>query len=60
MDRSDPNTVHPFNLENATLRFQRDYIRNVLELTNWDLERTAMLLGMELEDLKRRLEICGD
>ena len=60
MDRLDPNTRHPYNLEVATRRFQQNHIRNVLELTHWDLEKAAMLLGVGLAELKRWMEIRGD
>lgn len=60
MNTQENQSIHPYNLENAMHRFERDYIRNILELTNWDLEATARMLGIELDELKRKLVFYGN
>ncbi|MFC1829890.1 helix-turn-helix domain-containing protein [Thermodesulfobacteriota bacterium] len=55
MHRTEEQTLHPYNLEQATRRFQQDHIHNVLELTNWDLEAAARFLGIELYELKQKI-----
>ena len=49
-------SVHPYNLEQATKRFQREYIQNALEATDWDLEKTANLLEIEGYKLQHKIE----
>ena len=56
MHPQEDHTVHPYNLEQATKRFQQDHIHNVLEVTNWDLEATARMLGIELNELKQKVD----
>lgn len=56
MNRGKEKAVHPYNLEHAVHRFQRDYIRNILELTNWDMPTAAKMLGIGLDELKRKMD----
>lgn len=55
MNAQGEQTVHPFNLEQATRRFQRDFIRNILELVCWDMEAAAGMLGVGLDELERKM-----
>ncbi len=59
MSRQEDNSVHPFNLERTTKRFQRDHIQNVLEATNWDLETAAKMLGIGPDELKKKMVSYG-
>lgn len=52
----EEQTVHPYNLEQATKRFQRSHIHNVLEITNGDLEAAAKMLGIELYEMKQKID----
>lgn len=55
MSQDEEKNENPFNLEQVTKRFQLDYIQNVLESTNWDIEAAANLLGISLDDLKQKM-----
>jgi DNA-binding NtrC family response regulator len=45
----------PFNLQEALARFERGYVQNVLQLTQWDLEAAARLLEIAPTLLTRKM-----
>ena len=47
--------VHPYNLRQAIERFERKYIRNILELTRWDRWKTAEMLGIAPDTLTAKI-----
>lgn len=50
-----PWNEHPYNLQRALERFERDYVRNILVLTAWDLASTATMLGISQKMLETKV-----
>ena len=59
MNRGEEEAIHPYNLEQAMRRFQRDYIRNIIEVANWDMPVAAKMLGIGLDELKQKMNFYG-
>ncbi len=49
----------PGSLKAAQERFERDYIVNVLTITNWKIEKTAEILGIDRTNLYRKMKRFG-
>ena len=43
--------VTPFNLKQRLEEFERGYLQNVLQFTQWDTRETSQLLGIPQETL---------
>jgi len=50
---------HPYNLRQALRGFERDYVRNILELLRWDLVQAAGVLGISEQALQRKIHYYG-
>jgi len=46
---------HPYNLRDALTQFERGYVRNILELTRWNLPETARMLGIRRMTLDAKI-----
>lgn len=47
---------HPYNLQRALERFERDYVRNILVLTAWDQTSAASMLGISQKMLQTKVK----
>ena len=54
-DQPGLSDEHPYNLHRAVQRFERGYIANILELTRWDIEKTAQMLGISTDILAEKI-----
>lgn len=52
---SQTSRASPYNLHDALLRFERGYIQNILTLAEGNIERTAQMLGIRPNALRRKL-----
>jgi DNA-binding NtrC family response regulator len=54
-DQPGLSDEHPYNLHRAIQRFERGYIANILELTRWDIRKTAQMLGIGTDILAEKI-----
>jgi len=50
------NQEHPYNLQKAVGKFERGYIMNILQLSDWDKSRTSEMLGIRIKMLEQKLK----
>ena len=48
---------HPYDLKKAIERFEYGYLQNILLLNDWDLSQTAGMLGIDIEELKTKIDL---
>jgi DNA-binding NtrC family response regulator len=53
---SCPAAEHPYNLQRAIERFERDYLHNILVLAGWDKLRAAEMLGIHPRTLALKMK----
>ena len=54
-NKRGPAGNHPYNLRQAMARFERGYLSNILELTQWDRAKAARMLGIEKNTLEMKI-----
>ena len=54
--KRDGRTPHPYNLRAAVEDFECKYIRNILELASWDMQKTAWMLNIRRTTLEAKME----
>lgn len=47
---------HPYNLRRAQEHFECGYLRNILVLTDWELEPAAEMLGVSVNTLQEKVK----
>jgi DNA-binding NtrC family response regulator len=56
VSQNGSHSEHPYNLHRALERFERDYLHNILVLTQWDQASAATLLGIRVPTLEAKMK----